>query len=48
MSFKSFSAMQDASSKDKPEDKSNDAPATDKPAAQPDAAPTEVTPAPKS
>jgi len=48
MSFKEWSSAQDASSSDKPDDKSKAAPAVDKPATQPDKTPAEVAPAPKS
>lgn len=44
MSFKKFSALQDALSNDKPADKSKDAPAV----AQPEKAPAKATLAPKS
>ncbi len=47
MSFKDFSAAQDASSKDGPGDKPKDAPAADKAAAKPDTAPADVAPTPK-
>jgi len=48
MSFKKWSAAQDASRKDSPDDKSKPAPAADQPAAQPENTPAEVAPAAKS
>jgi len=48
MSFNKLSSAQDASTNDKPEDKSKGAPVADQPATRPDKKPAEVTPAPKS
>jgi hypothetical protein len=48
MSFKKFSSGEAASTKEKPEDKPQEAAAADQPAAPPVAVPAEVTPAPKS
>lgn len=42
MSFKEFSAIQDALGKDKPVEKPKEAPAGDEPAAQPDNVPVEA------
>ena len=44
MSFKEWSAAHAAPTKDKPGDKSKDAPAVDQPAAQPEKAPIKVEP----
>ena len=48
MSFKKFSALQDALSNDKPADKSKDAPAADLPVVQPENTPAKARLAPKS
>jgi hypothetical protein len=48
MSFKEWSSAHSAPVKDKPDDKSKDAPAADQPATEPDKTPAEVAPAPKS
>jgi len=48
MSFKEWSSAHSARAKDKPGDKSEDAPAADKPVAQPDKTLAEVAPARKS
>jgi hypothetical protein len=48
MSFKEFSSAHSASAKNKPGDKSNDAPTVDQPAVWPEKTPSEVVPARKS
>jgi hypothetical protein len=48
MSFKKFSSSQGAPLKNKPDDKSKDAPAVDQPPAQPEKTAAEVASAPKS
>lgn len=48
MSFKEWSSAHSAPAKDKPADKSKDAPAAAQPATQPDKTQAEVAPAPKS
>ncbi|MDH3234305.1 MAG: hypothetical protein OEQ29_12370 [Alphaproteobacteria bacterium] len=48
MSFKTWSAAQNAPAQDKPDDKPMHARAADQPATQPDKTPAEVAPAPKS
>jgi hypothetical protein len=48
MSFKKFSAIQDALSNDKPADKSEDAPTADLPVTRPEKTPAKAALAPKS
>jgi hypothetical protein len=48
MSFKTWSAAQNAPAQNKPDDKPKEAPAVDQPPAQPEETPAEVAPAPKS